>query len=587
MKLRRFVLSIGLAVSMNASAEGGYCLALRGNGELAPAHWGALGNLFEKMGLPLKQAGGSSASITMFLTEAIANNFLVRESSGEIQNTRAAFLMKSLEGFTDHLSNMREWKDFLLLNQMAMRSSEWLAQIRDTFKNADHLSEAQIKDLLAKKMGVGDPRTVLDAVKSNFRTGLRLGLISETNYAPLLGALTRVTQGKSADLIEDAKTIQFYASELYKTLSVFGAFDAQTDDNLFFRPGIVDFAKLAGQVGRIATFYSTLNASENEKSLWRDLMSTCGSKSNGLTWAELAQVNGSCAPALRRLIEAHFTAQRGESFVEHVAGQSITSYPTTSILTGEANVYARGMLEEYGRARRSDFGRAFQIQNPDDVRFGYWGEPADLAKIEANLPKTSDEKSRRFKALGPATWHKILSLSPAEPGLASLQPFTLNDGEEVVSAGGWSDLHPVLVLRASGCDKVIYVTRRGGESMFGQGVAKRLLGFDREWTDIKSVTLNNGGDRRDMTSLWSKLYNLANRESSISQALQNADAVLCTDWDRFKVTNGIRDLIKDAYKSPYFIRNREALRGEPLFPELNTRDMHPDGYPIYAGCFAP
>jgi hypothetical protein len=123
--------------------------------------------------------------------------------------------------------------------------------------------------------------------------------------------------------------------------------------------------------------------------------------------------------------------------------------------------------------------------------------------------------------------------------------------------------------------------------MFGQGVAKRLLGYDRDWADIKSVTLNNGGDRNDMTSLWSKLYNLANRTSSISQALQNADAVLCTDWDRFKVTNGIRDLIKDAYKSPYFIRNREALRAAPLFPELNARDMHPDGYPIYAGCFAP
>jgi hypothetical protein len=163
----------------------------------------------------------------------------------------------------------------------------------------------------------------------------------------------------------------------------------------------------------------------------------------------------------------------------------------------------------------------------------------------------------------------------------------LNDGEEAVSAGGWSDLHPVLLLRASGCDKVIYVTRRGGESMFGQGVAKRLLGYDRDWADIKSVALNNGGDRNDMTSLWSKLYNLANRQSSISQALQNADAVLCTDWDRFKVTNGIRDLIKDAYKSPYYVRNREALRAAPLYPELNARDMHPDGYPIYAGCFAP
>lgn len=587
MKASRFALSILMVLSINASAAGDYCLALRGNGELAPAHWGALANLVEKMGLPAKQAGGSSASITMFLNEAIASNFLVQESKGDVQNLRASFLIKSLEGFAEYLANRPEWKDFLLLTQLASRSSEWLAQIKETFKHADQLNEQQIKELLNKPLVEGETKTYLDAVRSSFRTGKALGLISESNYAELWHALTRVTTGTSESLEEDSKIIRFYSKELYYTISVFGAFDAQTDDNLFLRPGIVDFAKLARQVGKIASFYATANSSESDKNVWRDFMANCGAKSSGVTWSELSQAHPICTTSLNRMIDAYFDAKANGNFADRDAGLVIPSYPTTAVLVGEANKYARGMLLEYLRARKSDFGKSFKIENKEEVQFGYWGDWADLSNIEKNLPAASDEKSRRFKALGPAQWMKILSLSPAEPGLASLQPFTLDNNEEVVSAGGWSDLHPVLILRAAGCGKVIYVTRRGGESMFGQGVAKRLLGFERDWADIKSMSQNNAGDRMDFTSLWSSLYNLANRKSSISQALQNADAVLCTDWDRLKITNGVRDLVREAYKSPYYIRNREAVRGIPLFPELNSRDMHPDGYPIYAGCFAP
>ncbi len=46
-----------------------------------------------------------------------------------------------------------------------------------------------------------------------------------------------------------------------------------------------------------------------------------------------------------------------------------------------------------------------------------------------------------------------------------------------VSAGGWSDLHPTLVLANLGCEKIVYVTRTGDESGFAIGVAK-LLGMN-------------------------------------------------------------------------------------------------------------
>ncbi len=576
--MRAFALSLLMTFTSAAFAGGDYCLAIRGNGELAPAHWGALGSLVEKLGLPSKQAGGSSASITMFLTEAVATNFLLHESAIEQQNQRASFLIKSFEGFADRLTATDEWKDFMLLNQLAPRSSEWLVSLKSVLAQASAKEGAEAYNFVAKN---------LDLIKRNFRTGQRLGLISEKNYAPLIGALTRITQNKSLNLSQDLAIAKFYSFELYQAVSVFGNFNAETDANLFFRPGLVDFERVAEQIGKVATFYSTIDASEREKTLWRELADTCAPKAQGLTWNELVAGNPECGQRLNRLIDTHFSSPQKESFVDEIVGGVIPSFPSTAVLTGNAGVQAREALQDYETKMQSDFGASFKIKDTEKVMFGYWGSAADLQKIDGNLRKTIDEKSRRFMRLGVASWKKILSLSPAEPGLAALQPFELENGEKVVSAGGWSDLHPVLVLKAAGCEKVVYITRRGGESVFGQGVAKRLLNLDRTWTDIKDKLLNNGGDPSDMNSLWSKLYNLSNRRSSISQALQAADAVLCTDWDRFKVSNGIKDLIKDAYKSPFFVRNRTAFGDIPLIPELNARDMHPDGYPIYAGCFAP
>lgn len=575
--MRAFIVSLLVIFAAQAEASGEYCLALRGNGELAPAHWGALGSLVEKLGLPAKQAGGSSASITMFLNEAVATNFLVRESSGEQQNLRAAFLIKSFEGFADRLTMSPEWKDFLLIYQGAQRAADWSGSLKTIFEQALQKDGPGASAFIAQNM---------ELIKRNFRTGLRLGLISEKNYAPLIEAVTRITQNQSSALMSDLVLAKFYSSELYQAVSVFGSFDAQTDDNLFFRPGVVDFERFAEQIGKVATFYSTVSASASEQGLWRDLISECATKSQGLTWNELVSANPDCGERLGGVISAHFSAEPSESFVNKTVGTVIPSFPTTSVLVGTANDEARTAMQNYRIKMQSNFGLSFKLTNTDEVKFGYWGNESDLRKIDYNLPKTTDEKSRRFLGLGIASWKKVLSLSPAEPGLASLQTFEFGS-TKAVSAGGWSDLHPVLVLKAAGCERVVYVTRRGGESMFGQGVAKRLLNLNRKWSDIKNLQMNNSGDLTDLKSDWSLLYNLVNRRSSISQALQSADAVLCTDWDRFKVTNGIKDLIKDAYKSPFFVRNRAAFSPATLIPELNPRDMHPDGYPIYAGCFAP
>jgi hypothetical protein len=95
------------------------------------------------------------------------------------------------------------------------------------------------------------------------------------------------------------------------------------------------------------------------------------------------------------------------------------------------------------------------------------------------------------------------------------------------SAGGWSDLHPSLVLRNMGCDQVIYVTRRGQESGFAQGVAG-LLGM----TDEQKTAL----------------YDLG-ADSSCALSIAESSAVWCTDWNRFSGTQ-LAEIFEDAYNAP-------------------------------------
>jgi hypothetical protein len=128
-------------------------------------------------------------------------------------------------------------------------------------------------------------------------------------------------------------------------------------------------------------------------------------------------------------------------------------------------------------------------------------------------------------ALGSGPWRTALSMSPAEPGLASALPIAPG----LVSAGGWPDLHPVQALRNIGCERVVYVTRRGEDSAFGRGVAKLL-----------------GATPRDDAAL----YDLDDPKSGFSVALSQADGVWCTDWDHVE---GAEALGHDGYTAPLLL----------------------------------
>ena len=283
--------------------------------------------------------------------------------------------------------------------------------------------------------------------------------------------------------------------------------------------------------------------------------------SEGLSWVDLMTQKPICGSLFHDVFVAHFKLENNSHLEDMPLGQPIKSYPTTAVLADSAVAQAELAQAEYPKKMDAHFGKDFIINNPEDIHFGYWGDVQDLANIASKLD-TNDEKSRRFLALGAATWKQVLSLSPAEPGLSPIKKFTAN-GKTFFSAGGWSDLHPLGILKASGCEKIVYLTRQGGESLFAQGVAKRLLNLDRDWSLLSTSNpdqaaanhkLNNSGDpSADPKGLWSKLYNLANPNSSINNSLSQAGAVLCTNWDAFDVAKDLMGLVEDSYRSPFWI----------------------------------
>ncbi|MFN7728958.1 MAG: hypothetical protein ACK5P7_07365 [Bdellovibrio sp.] len=118
--------------------------------------------------------------------------------------------------------------------------------------------------------------------------------------------------------------------------------------------------------------------------------------------------------------------------------------------------------------------------------------------------------------------------------------------------------------------------RQGGESLFAQGVAKRLLNLDRSWEHLETSTteikarnadLNNRGDSFDQTSTWSRLYNLGNPQSSLNESLRQASAIFCTNWNAYDIKTELVQLIENSYRSSFQVQSSDLQNLSPFLTE--------------------
>ncbi len=497
------------------------CAAIRGNGDKIPAHFGGLARIVEHYGLIEGASGGSSGSITTFMLSSIQANPQLAECGGaacsdEQTRLRAALLLKSFHGYIEVLATSDE--------VLAARAIAPLAQ---------KIQEQGIDALLEQDSAAG-----VEALQTLLESDDVRALINPEVLA----------------LLQQSPDPTFHARDISAAITGFGSFSAD-DPKILVRPGVLSFPGLADRLGVAASFYAGYNEFYDAAGM-ESFMAACAEPARGMTWAQAKNLpagDSTCGQAFGTLLvsyrEAFDAATSPSSRADDAVGTLMPALVSTSVLTG-------GAVDAWNSARTQylEGKEPVLTSNFADVRFGYFGDSDTLAVTQAAVAERTDAKSRRFESLGQRPWREVLSYSPAEPGLA--RALELGDGR--VSAGGWSDLHPTLVLRSMGCDEIVYVTREGEESRFAQGVAT-LLGMTE-------------ADRAE-------LYDLVEPDSAYSQSLAEADAILCTQWDALETSDFV-GVIENAYNSPLVTTDDYFLESDA--PYSNTA---PDS--DRAGCSPP
>lgn len=527
---------------MGAAASGSYCAAIRGNGEQLPAHWGAMASLVEDQGLPVAMAGGSSATITMFLIESLSQNPLLQT------NSEKALMIKSFQGYLEALSQTAEGT---ALQSILADKSAFQAILASGAKIDEALKKPENSILLAKHL---ESLKVLMASQD-------LQDILNPDFVLYVQRTSLLAKNSTPDI---APVLSYRSAQVSHALKNFGKFNSQTDKTLFFRPGLVNFERLGLLFGKMANFYANYNnespAGKKIEERLHQFLSVCTPGSENLSWRELNEKRPECrqlfGSAVLMYQAASATSAQIQNRAEELVGSHIPTFATTSVLTGEAVEQYAQLYVAYQTTSDVNFGDQFKV-NQKDLHFGYWGPQAALEKVQ-NIFETKpefqiDPKTQKFLSLGATPWIQALAASPAEPGLSRI--IALNRTQ--LSAGGWSDLHPTLILKAHGCEKIIYITRKGGESMFAQGIFKRLTNADGfEWSAWENLSpqarnqKNAQGNPADTRSTWSQFFNIANPQSSIYRSYKAADKIKCTSWDQFDAKTDMNGSIEDAMRAP-------------------------------------
>ncbi|MBX3162708.1 MAG: hypothetical protein KF773_42495 [Deltaproteobacteria bacterium] len=482
------------------------CAAIRGNGQLITAHFASLARITEHYGMIDAAAGGSSASITIFMTESVRKNPNVwscggYDCSADERAARAALLLKSFPGYLTFLTTTEEASAFL-----------------------------QLQPLLGK-LKTSDIEALLSSDVEGARTAL-VTLLESRDLRDLINP-------EIVELVRTSHTPAFHINDVIDGLKKLGSFEANTD-RIFIRPGLLSFEALADKLGRAASFYAGYGPADHERmSAWLD---ACALAGVGKTWFEVARLptaTSTCGAELDAMIGTYRTALLADegkyrSRIDDKVGAVMPALISTSVVTGASVASFASARAAYLAGRNEPLTVDF-----DDVKFGYFGHASDLKKAGANPRGYRDAKTAKFLSLGAATWREAISYSPAEPGLS--RALELPSGD--VSFGGWSDLHPTLVLKNLGCENVVYVTRRGDESDFATGVA-RLLGMD--------------------AAEQAALYDL-DGDSAFAKSLAESDATWCTDWNSKSATD-LPGITTDGYTAPMESSAPAFLSGENAYP---------------------
>ncbi|MFO0676700.1 MAG: hypothetical protein U0169_09205 [Polyangiaceae bacterium] len=467
------------------------CAAVRGNGHYIMTHFGSLARVVEHYGVLEGLAGGSSGSITQFLYESMHMHPDLRKCetgacSEEEAAARMSLLLKSVMGYAEVVGGSPEARSILGLVTA-------FSEVRTKF------DEQGIEALASS-----------DAAKA------------AAEITKILGSddIKALVNPEVFTMVTDTAHLEFNVKEVVASVKTITAFSA-VENRIFFRTGVISFADLAEKMGRVADFYA--GRATTDTAGMKKFLDACAKNAVGKQWSAVKELDGDgakCGAMFTDLVtkfRAELPSKKGTyspRVLDKVGDYApVTKIVSTSVLTGASVGLYHDALKEYQQGKYPEGNVPFAPEFKD-IKFGYWSSDAVLAKVAANKEGYKDAKTAKFEPLGDATWKEIIEASPAEPGLSNF--VDLPDGK--VSAGGWSDLAPVLVLKNAGCDQVVYVTREGDESTFASGIAKHLGMGETEFADVFDL---------DNASTESKTG------SAFALSIAKSEGVWCTNWNAF------------------------------------------------------
>ncbi len=491
------------------------CTAIRGNGNLIAAHFGALARILEDQGEIHAMAGGSSGSISAFFYESMLLNPALPKNSRDDSdnpsesndgthtskspsNRRAtlALLMKSLLGFALVVGDSPEGHALQTLASVGhkVRMQGLKSLVRVNWWSAAHklhriLSDPEVRELI-------NP-TVLDMLVIRDRNGIG-------DY-------------------------RFRVEELVKAFSVIDGFEPK-DPRMFFREPALNYEGFTRALGRVANFYAGTDVLSN--ALLNDFLEACLEKSYGRTWGQIAASSvgqETCGSLFAKAVNTYrsrwrsgiLTPDREQNRLQHTLGQFLPIYVPSAILQGTSavNIFVQS-LANYRNKKDVSLPVDFE-----DVRFGYFspyprGSEAFLTMTKKFSGNAKIAKVVELNPNSPITWGEALRYSTMEPGISRI----VQSGDDRAFIGGWADLHPTQILRAAGCGRIIYINRIGAETTF--------IAEQHDYVNLPKEERHGVAEWLNMTpqQYWD-LYDMRNPDNAYNQSVREADAVWCTDWD--------------------------------------------------------
>ncbi len=447
-----FLLTFGVfftSVGFSRAIEKDYCVSLQGNGRAIYAHFGALAYLVEAHGIPKGVAGGSSATVSMFILESILENPALQNAvTGQVDvndpdtTAKVAFLLKSIVALGNYMDQSIPSVYFGHHFRLFANARKLVQAMKDGDLTSADLSK--IKESIVSGIRPTDFGSVMfQLYKGQIGSTIQAELGPEQhkawvdwlkNYGPSLfneETIALLLDGIAAGGL-DGRGTAWFLKDMQSALSEDKIFQFE-DMRDFLRPFPISFEGIAQLFGSIGDFYAGVSfmhqsgAKDPSAAVQRfeKLFAACDA-TNMQRWVGETFSNGGanssrCSAEFKQMLQDHFgdpqkpkvpglefnvpkNAQR--RFAAVGTNPQLSVLPVVAMLSGKAATDLRALKQKYqsfatdgGPSTPSLTAKEFAFEAaPGDLKYGYFAAQDD----RDTLAEYFEQERQLYKAGKPS-----------------------------------------------------------------------------------------------------------------------------------------------------------------------------------------